>query len=94
MMFVMLAKGKAPSTMKQRISRRLEWQYPTSIRVVGEYWLQSHDPALVLITETEDAGAMMRSIAEWDDVFDLQVFPAVSAEQGLQAAKEMAAART
>jgi hypothetical protein len=94
MLFVTLGKAKATSTTKQRVARRLQWQYPAGIRVVGEYWLQSDDPTLLLITETDDIGAMMKGTAQWDDVFDLKVFPAVSAEQGLELAKDMLAAKT
>jgi hypothetical protein len=34
---------------------------------------------------------MMSAIADWDDVFDFTVLPAVSAEEGLQLAKQTAA---
>ncbi len=92
MLFVTIGKAKATSTTKQRVARRIEWKYPAGVKVVGEYWLQSNDPTLIVISENEDVGSLMEAIADWDDVFDLTVLPAVSAEQGLQLAKQMAAA--
>jgi hypothetical protein len=87
MLFVALCKAKATSTAKERIARRVNWK-PHG-RVVGEYWLQSNDPTVVTITETDDVATIMRSVVEWDDVFDITVYPAITAEQGLQFAKEM-----
>ena len=90
MLFVTLGKPKAAS--KQRIARRVDWKYPAGLRVLGEYWLMSGDPALVLICEADDAGAILSAITEWDDVLDLTVIPAITAEQGLTLAKQMAPA--
>ncbi len=89
MLFVTIGKAKATSTMKQRVARRVNWKYPESARIIGEYWLQGSDPTLIVISENEDVGSLMRAIADWDDVFDLTVLPAVTAEQGLQLAKQM-----
>jgi Domain of unknown function (DUF3303) len=87
MLFVALCSAKAASTTKERIARRVNWK-PHG-RVVGEYWLQSNDPTVVMVLETDDVATIMRSVAEWDDVFDITVFPAMTAERGLQLAKEM-----
>jgi hypothetical protein len=32
------------------------------VRVIGEYWLQSNDPTLIVISENEDVGSLMRAI--------------------------------
>ncbi len=90
MLFVTLGKPKAAT--KQRITRRVDWKYPAGLRVLGEYWLMSGDPALVIICEADDAGSILSAIAEWDDVLDLTVIPAITAEQGLTLAKQMAPA--
>ena len=91
MLFVIIGKPKPSSTSKQRIARRVGWNYPTGVRVLGEYWLMSTNPAaLILISESDDASSILSAIAEWDDVLDLTVVPAVTAEQGLELAKQMA----
>lgn len=91
MLFVCIGKARAPSTTKQRVARRVNWNYPAGMRVVGEYWLQGNDPTLINIVETESVAPIMSALADWDDVFDFTVLPAVAAEEGLQLAKKMAA---
>ena len=91
MMFLSIGKAKAASTTKQRVARRLNWNYPAGMRVIGEYWLQGNDPTLITVVETENVASIMSAVADWDDVFDFTVLPAISAEEGLQLAKKMAA---
>ena len=88
MLFVALLKSKA-STPKERIARRAQWQYPEGIRLVAEYWLQTGDPAIVSIVETGSVAPIMATLAEWGDVFDITVVPAITAEEGLQLAQQM-----
>ena len=61
-------------------ARRMEWQPPDGLRVVAEYWLQTTDPVVICIAEAASVGPIMAAIADWDDVFDWTVFPAVTAE--------------
>lgn len=91
MLFVAIGKAKATSTTKQRVARRINWKYPAGLRVIGEYWLQSNDPTLITIAEADNIAVLMRAVADWDDVFDLTVLPAMAAEEGLQVAKQLAA---
>ena len=91
MMFLSIGKAKAASTTKQRVARRLNWNYPAGMRVIGEYWLQGNDPTLITVVETENVASIMSAVADWDDVFDFTVLPAIPAEEGLQLAKKMAA---
>ena len=91
MLFVSIGKAKQASTMKQRVARRVNWEFPTGGRVIGEYWLLGNDPTVITIMETESFAPMMSAVADWDDVFDFTVLPAVAAEEGLQLAKKMAA---
>ncbi len=44
-----------------------------------------------MIAEADDPTPMMRAIADWDDVMDLTIVPAITAEQGLEFAKNLAA---
>jgi len=91
MLFVVLGTGR-PGTLKQRLERRMKWTAPeTAGQVLGEYWLQTPDPDLVMIVETNDLSNIMASTVAWDDLFDFRVVPAVTAEQGLEMAKKMMA---
>jgi hypothetical protein len=55
----------------------------------AEYWLQTADPAVVSIFETDSVAPIMATLAEWGDVFDITVVPAITAEEGLQLAQQM-----
>jgi hypothetical protein len=92
MLFVTLGNAK-DSTTKSRVARRAGWKYPEGIRVIGEYWLLRPDPFLVLVSESDSPESMLAALADWDDVMDITVTPAVTSEQGLKAAAAMLAAR-
>ena len=87
-MFVVLGSGR-PGTLKERLERRLKWSPPEDRQVIAEYWLQTPDPDLVMIVETDDLSNIMASTAQWDDLFEFRVVPAVTAAQGLEMAKKM-----
>lgn len=91
MLFVIIGKPKAASTGKERISRRLSWDYPAGMRMVAEYWLMTTEAAVIAVTEADNVASIMKAIVDWDDVFDLTVVPAMTAEQGLELAKQMQA---
>jgi hypothetical protein len=90
MLFVTLCKQRAGTT-KERVARRAQWQYPAGMNVVGEYWLQTTDPVVIVIAEADTVAPIMAAMADWDDVFEMTVVPAVSAAQGLELTKQMLA---
>jgi hypothetical protein len=90
MLFAIIGQALAPT--KERVERRLNWQYPPGVRAIGEYWALGSDPALIAIVEGEYE-ALMPAIAEWDDAFEFSIIPLIAAERGMQLAKEMMAGR-
>lgn len=88
MLFAVLLKVRA-GTVKERMARRVQWEYPKGVRLVAEYWLQTTDPAGISIIEADNIAPIMAAVAAWDDVFDITIVPAVTAEEGLQLAKQM-----
>jgi hypothetical protein len=92
MLFVSLMKPVAGTTDEQRTGRRLDWTYPEGMRPVGEYWLLSPDPTVVLISEADNVEVMMSASFQWSDLFEITVFPAVTAEAGIAHAREAFAA--
>ncbi len=90
MLFVTLCRRRAGTT-KERMARRLQWQYPAGLKIVGEYWLQTTDPVVLVISEAESIAPIMTAMADWDDMFDMTVVPALKVEQGLALARQMAA---
>ena len=88
MLFVTLCKVKAATT-RERTARRLEYKYPEGLKVIAEYWLQSEDPSVIVITESDSAAVGFAALSAWDDVFSMTVIPAITAEEGLQMARQM-----
>ena len=66
------------------LARRASWKYPAGIQVLAEYWPLADDLQVVAIFSADDIGPVWELVAEWDDVFDVDVSPAVSAEEGLR----------
>ena len=88
MLFVSLLKVRS-GTLKERTARRVQWQYPEGMRMVAEYWLQTPDPHVICVAEADSIAPIMAAVAEWDDVFDITVIPAITAEEGIELAKQM-----
>jgi hypothetical protein len=96
MLFVMTLKWQPGLTRDQRdgaLIRRSQWNYPEGVALHGEYWPSSEAVAVVSIFETDDHGALMDIGFTWGDVFQIQVLPAVTAEDGLRLGPEVIARR-
>ncbi len=90
MLFVALLEVTG-GTPAERTARRAEWQYPEGIKPIAEYWLQDDDYTVVSIFEADDNAPIFAVSAQWGDVFNIKVVPAVTAEQGLKLAQQMMA---
>jgi hypothetical protein len=89
MMFVALLKGR-PGTMQERTARRAEWEVPdVGAELIAEYWLQTPDPAVVSVFKADHIGQMWAAFGEWDDYFDVSIYPAIEAQEGLELLKQM-----
>jgi len=78
------------STEKKRIERRAQWTPPAGLNVKAEYWLETVDPKVIMVVESDSPTAFMEAVAAWDDLFDITIVPAVTAEEGIQAAVALA----
>ena len=88
MLFVALFRP-TEGTPTERIARRVQFQHPEGVKQVAEYWLQTDDPTVVAIFEADSVAPIMAVTTEWGDVFDITVVPAITAEEGLELAKQM-----
>jgi len=70
----------------------LEYEFPEGLRVLGEYWPQTGDPAVVLVSEADEIEPLLAATSYWADAYDFTTFPAVTAEVGMRSAKERLAA--
>jgi len=73
-----------PGTLNERYGRRLQWKYPQGITPVAEYWLHSSELSVFAVVEAESAEPLAAMRMEWDDLFEIDVFPVVTAEEGLE----------
>jgi len=71
------------------LARRTSWQYPAGVSVIAEYWPMSADVQVVSIFSTDNVATIMEFELEWSDVFDIDVSPAVSADDGLRIGGEV-----
>jgi hypothetical protein len=65
------------------MGRRADYEFPTGVRLIGEYWSGNTDPAVIAIYEAEDSAALMINSVVWIDIFDVQIFPVNTWEEGL-----------
>ena len=71
------------------LMRRAGWQFPDGLKVIAEYWPLSGEYQVVTVFSAETIAPIMEVEFEWDDVFDMTVTPAVSAEEGLRIGPEI-----
>lgn len=83
-------RDSSPSAERDgALMRRAAWQYPVGIDVTAEWWPMTDGPHVVILFSTDDPAALMQLEFEWNDVFDMQVAPAVTAEKGLEIGPEV-----
>lgn len=91
MLFVVVLRAHA-GTLNERAARRMQWDYPEGVKPVAEYWLQTDDPSVISVVEVEDVGLLTALRMAWDDLFEIDAFPAVTAQEGLEMLRRMAPA--
>ena len=79
------------STMEERLAMRANWTYPEGMNVLAEYWLHTSRPYSITIFEADDIAPIVLSYAAWEDMFDITIVPAISAEDGLKMAQQLMA---
>ena len=88
-MYVALVKVRA-GTVREGDGRRLQWQYrPQGAKPVARCWLQTVDPHVIAIVEADSVAQLMVTTAGWDDVFDITIVPAITAEAGPEMVRKM-----
>ena len=91
MLFVSILTGKPdlpPEVAQQGMARRLEWKPPEGVKILGEYWLQEAPARVVVISEAASAAPLFLINLQWADLFDIEIMPAITAEEGLKLAAQ------
>lgn len=87
MLFTALLKAH-PGTLRERAARRVGWDYPKGIKPVAEYWLQGNDTSAIVVFEVDHPGLITPLRAEWDDLYEIEIFPAMTADEGIALMKQ------
>jgi hypothetical protein len=87
MLFVALLKNRAAGTFQEGVARRMQWDYPEGANVLAEYWLETEAPRVVAVIEAENVSVFGQIRMDWGDMFEIEVFPAVTGEQGMEMAR-------
>ncbi len=51
---------------------------------MAEYWLETDSPRVVSIAEADSMEPFGTIRMHWGDLFDIEVYPAVTVEQGME----------
>src|SRR5215211_269224 len=90
--FVALLKIRSSASAAEAnaaLGRRAAWKYPEGIQVIAEYWPLSSAVQVVSILSADSIEKIMEVVFEWSDVFDIDVYPAATAEEGLRIGSEV-----
>ena len=66
----------------------MQWDYPEGVRVLGEYWLETETPSVISIMEAQSMDVFGQIRMYWGDMFEMEVFPAMTGEQGREMARQ------
>jgi hypothetical protein len=88
MLFVTLLSTRPGNTFQEGVARRLQWEYPEGANVLAEYWLETEAPRVIAVVEAENMEPFGQIRMDWGDMFEIEVFPVVTAEQGLEMARQ------
>ena len=73
------------------LQRRASWSYPSGVTPICEYWPLSGTAQVITVFSANELGPVMEIVFEWNDTFDIDIHPAVSAEEGLRIGAEVMA---
>ena len=90
MLFVALLKvrDQAAGAFQEGVARRMQWDYPEGANVLAEYWLETEAPRVIAVMEAESMDVFGQIRMDWGDMFEIEVFPAVTGEQGMEMARQ------
>ena len=87
--FLRFRASVPPAERDGALMRRAAWKYPDDVRVIAEYWPTAAAVTVVTIFSADSFDSLMELELEWGDVFDIDIHPAVSADEGLRIGPEV-----
>lgn len=87
---IMTWKPGLPEELRSEwIKRRAEWRTPEGVTVLAEFLIPAGGNKVIMIYDGEDLGALIAMRAPWMRYFDIDVHPALSMGDLLEAAPEI-----
>jgi hypothetical protein len=73
--------------MDGALKRRATYEFPKGFKHLAEYWASG--PVVVTVAfEAESYAPIIEFTMDWQDAFDIAVYPATTAEEGLKLGAE------
>ena len=79
-----LKASSDPGKIFELVARRATYEFPPGMKLVAEYWTPKQVPTVVAIYEADDMMPLMLNTTTWSDGFEIDVFPVVEWEEGLE----------
>jgi hypothetical protein len=54
------------------------------MNVLAEYWIETDSPRVVSVVEAKSMASFGALRMAWGDLFEIDVFPAITADQGME----------
>lgn len=88
MLFVTLLSTRPGFTFQEGVAKRLQWEYPEGAKVLAEYWLETEAPRVIAVVEAESMEPFGQIRMDWNEMFEIETYPVVTAEQGMEMARQ------
>ncbi len=87
---IMTWKSGQPEELRSEwLKKRAQWAAPDGITVLAEFLIPAGGNKVLMVYEGEDLGTLIAMRAPWMKYFDIDVYPAISMEDLLEAAPEI-----
>jgi len=83
-----VAQHRPGFTFQEGVAKRLQWEYPEGANVLAEYWLETEAPRVIAVVEAESMEPFGQIRMDWNEMFEIETYPVVTAEQGMEMARQ------
>jgi hypothetical protein len=90
MLYLATLSWKPDATREQMdgaLTRRASYEFPKGLKRIAEYW-PAGPIVVAMVFETDSYGPVMQVLMDWQDVFEIAVYPTTTAEEGLKLGAE------
>jgi hypothetical protein len=74
--------------MDGALERRAEYEFPKGFKRVAEYW-PAGPIVVAIVFEADNYAPVTQFLMDWQDTFEMAVYPTTTAEEGLRLGAEV-----